>query len=79
MGLSLAKRIKMGITRKHWRSRDSKHMHAADLTAALNNRGLFAGEWMWKGISFERKLVLSVLEAQYRLVLKISGGRKEGK
>lgn len=62
MGLSLVKWIKMGIIRKYWRSRDSKYMYVVDFIVVFNNRGLFVGEWMWKGIFFERKFVLFVLE-----------------
>lgn len=54
-------------------------MCSLDVNEALSNQGLFAGEWTRKGISFGRNPVLSVLEAQYRLVLKISGDRKKGK
>lgn len=53
-------------------------MCSLDFNEALSNQGLFAGEWERKGISFERNLVLSVLETQYRLVLKISGEKKRG-
>lgn len=54
-------------------------MCSLDVNEALSNQGLFAGEWTRKGISFGRNPVLSVSEAQYRLVLKIPGERKEGK
>ena len=54
-------------------------MCSLDVNEALSNQGLFVGEWTRKGISFGRNPVLSVLEVQYRLVLKISGDRKKGK
>lgn len=65
----------MGITLKQRQNEDTKHMCSLDVNEALSNQGLFAGEWTRKGISFGRNPVLSVLEAQYRLVLKISGGK----
>lgn len=46
---------------------------------ALNNQGIIAGGQKWKGISLESNLILSVLQASYRLVLKVSEERKEGK